>query len=128
MKKFLMAAAGAAALAFAASAADAAVIISVAYNGGAITQVASGASSATFSGVIGSFDINNITGSLGPGGLLLDTSSINTALLDGASGGVLNVYITRNDITGPIPTFGFLSGFTTNLLSAGWTVQEQTFV
>ena len=127
MKKFLIAAAGVAALAFAASSANATVLIGlqqVGVNGGAITTVASGATAAQiFQMSYGTFELNDVNASQGILPTLLQSTSTNTST---GTAGTLDIYITRTDITSP--TIGFLSAFTSNLLPAGWTVQERTYV
>lgn len=129
MKKFLMAAAGTAALVLAASSANAAVFIGlqqIGVNGGAITTLASGATAAQiFQQSYGTFELNDVNASTGVAPTLLQSTSTNTST---GTAGTLDIYITRTDITGPTPAFGFLSAFTSNLLPAGWTVQERTYV
>ena len=108
-------------LAFGAGAANAAVVIGLQENGGAITNT--GVSSLTaFS--FGTFTVDAsgtaITTPFGLDSQTLDTST--------STAGVLSVYVTETGITAPIGTVSFTSTFTGNTIPAGWTVQEQTFL
>jgi hypothetical protein len=90
-------------------------------NGGAITNEGSAVSNFSY----GTFNVNSITGTALPLPSILDTSALD-ATASGA--GTLNVFVTETGITAPIGTPFFNSGFTLNNLTAGWTVQEQTFL
>jgi hypothetical protein len=92
-------------------------------NGGALTQIATGAGTA---GVLnfgyGTYEVNNISGTTSP----IVTDSINGASFNATTtGGTLAVFITASGLTAP--TLGFFSSFTNQVLSAGFTVQELTF-
>jgi hypothetical protein len=132
-KGVVSALAGVALLATLASTASAAIITigmqQAGYDGGAgvgnIATVASGPTSAgntNFS--YGTFSFNSVTGATAPAVTgLLQSNSINTAT---ALGGVINVFITASGLISPAG-LGFLSSFTENTLSAGFTVTESTF-
>jgi hypothetical protein len=96
-------------------------------NGGAITQVASGAGSATFDGTYGSFESNIISGIGQPDTpSLLDSSAID--INNTGAGGTLRIFVTSDDNTQLIGKLDFLSGLTTNLLEAGWTATLRTYL
>jgi len=92
-------------------------------NGGALTTVATGATSASFSGVYGDYSVQNITASdifpIDFGTNTFDVSATPTA------NSLFNM-VTETPIT--IVPGGFLSTLTENNLSSGWTVQETTWV
>jgi hypothetical protein len=95
-------------------------------NGGAVTTVTSGAGSAVFAASYGTFELELITGVPGVAPSILGSTTNDTNVAS-TTGGTLDIYVTRDNITGPIP-FKFLSTFTSNSLPAGWTVTERTFV
>lgn len=94
-------------------------------NGGNITTVANGADFAVFNAAYGTFELELLTG----------TESVNPTIIGSTtsdhnirgSGGVLNIYITRTDIDGPVP-YHFSSGFTSNVLPKKWSVTEYSYV
>jgi hypothetical protein len=133
-RKFLMAAALAAGPLLAATAAHADVISiglqETGVNGGAITTEASSATgNASITGVsYGTFDNNNVSGIGNPpltSPSLLNSNSINVS---SGTAGTLQVYVSESGITTPTGLQNFLSAFTENALTAGFTVQEQTFL
>jgi hypothetical protein len=99
----------------------------VGVNGGAITAVASGNGSAQIGNLpYGTFTSNTVDGTgrpILPLPDILDSSSLNVTS-DGA--GVLRVYVTSQNNTDVSNVW--LSSFTTNRLTAGWSVMEQTFL
>jgi hypothetical protein len=128
MKNVMISSAIAATLCWASSA-SAATLVSIGLqeagvNSGNITTEATGTSSAGFVGTYGDFQVNaSGVGNGNPVNLLSNAISV---VGDGFAG-VLNVYVTLTGVTGPLSTTqGFLSSFTQNLLSAGWTVTEMT--
>jgi hypothetical protein len=125
--KFAAAAAALSLTAFAGSA-DAAIFIGLqqaGVNGGAITTVASGGFAAVYAAAYGSFELELLTGTEGVAPGILGTTTNDTNSVGGS--GAIDIYVTRNDITGPIP-HSFLSTFTSNALPAGWTVTQRTYV
>ena len=94
-------------------------------NGGAITNEGNGATTFSFGGTYGTFNVNNISGTALPLPSILDSSALD-AVASGA--GTLNVFVTETGLTAPIGTPFFNSGFTLNELTAGWTVTEKTFL
>jgi len=98
-------------------------------NGGAVSTVGTGIDSlVTFSGAYGTFTVNGIT-ALGsppnPSNDLLSTTSLN---LSSSTPGTLTVLITAQNITAPLGTLSFMSSLTSNVLPAGWSVTESTFL
>jgi hypothetical protein len=90
-------------------------------NGGALTQVASGADFASWSGAYGSpFDIQSIS-------ITNLTDELASTALDilGTRPATLNVFVTSTDQMGNSP---WLSAFAVNSLSLGWTITESTFI
>jgi hypothetical protein len=108
----------------AATSAQAAIFISL-DSGGGITQVASGTDFASYAGLFGGFEINLVQGSSGLSPVVLNSGSINTSATDAAT---LDVYVSRNDVAGPLPLSTFVSGFTSNFLSAGSTLRVRTYI
>ena len=130
MKKnlFTLSASAAFALLLVGSPADAdTVSIGLQFNGGAITTVASGSPTASYSGSFGDFSTVQVSAS---GHTAFDGNTIlNTNEIDGSSptSGTLNVFITSLGNTWTLGTQSVINSFTTNLITAGWTVTEQTF-
>lgn len=123
------AALGALSLALAAGPASATVFIGLqqtGVNGGAITQVASGATSAAFTGAYGTFTTNIDSGVQGILPDLLGSTANDQ--VSAAVSGTLKVYVTLTGLTSPLGTPSLLSSFTSNVLPAGWSVQETTFL
>jgi hypothetical protein len=96
--------------------------------GGGIATVATGSGTASFNGAFGSFSSVSVSGhgqtSLTPPDLLF-SNNIETAT---AAGGTLMIWITDQDLISPTGTLPFTSSFTSNLLPAGWTLTESTFL
>ena len=96
-------------------------------NGGAVTTETSGASTASFSGSYGTFSSLLITAG---GNAALDAGTIlNSTDLNGSSptAGTINIFITTLGNTWTTGTQSIVNSFTTNLITAGWSVTEQTF-
>jgi hypothetical protein len=92
-------------------------------NGGALTTVATGATSASFSGTYGDYDILDITGAdIFPIAFGTNTFDVTSA----ATTNTLTVIATETGLT-TVPS-GFLSTLTENHLTNGWTVQETTWL
>jgi hypothetical protein len=79
-------------------------------------------------GAYGSFNTLFVTASGNPPLTLPEIFNGNVLALCGSTGGVLSVYITSQGNTAAPGELSFLSGFTTNFLTAGWTLQSQTFL
>jgi len=94
--------------------------------GGGISTVASGTTTASFSGSFGTFSLVNVSGT-GTFSLNLPDFGSSTFQVSG-SGGTLDVWISDQGITSPTGLTAFLSAFTANLLPIGWTVTEYTYV
>jgi hypothetical protein len=95
--------------------------VSISFDG--VSTTASGTNSASFSGSSGVFTTVSVNGFGGLPPPVLGTA--NTVDVATSGPAMLNTWVTG--ITNPTGTFQFLSGFTTNLLTAGWTVVETTF-
>jgi hypothetical protein len=92
-------------------------------NGGAITQVATGATGASYMADYGTFTMTLTTGLQGVLPVLLES----TAVAQAASGGTLDVYITRDFINDFANPMGFRSSFSTTALTSGWTLTSRTY-
>ena len=124
--KFLVAAASAASIVSFALPASAVVYIGLqtaGVNGGAISTEASGANFATFADMYGAFELTLTTGTVGLAPTILGSTS---TLQNSSGGGSLDVWVTRTDITGPVPN-GIRSSFTSNTLTTGWSLTEQSY-
>jgi hypothetical protein len=132
MNKKLLAAMviGTAGLAWAAPQARADVItIGTALNGGTPTVVATGTGTASYSGSLGNFTIAPAGGTGAPpltNPALLDSDTID--ITSTATTDTLDVYVTESDITSPTGLESFLSSFTENTMTAGWTVTESVYL
>ena len=93
-------------------------------NGGVLTQVNSGATFATYAATYGTFELESVFGGDGIAPTLLGSNTFD-ANFSGGAGGVLDVYVTRDNITDTPPNFR--STFTSNVLPTGWTVLQQTY-
>jgi hypothetical protein len=91
--------------------------------GGAIFAVTSGDGIASVTGPYGTFTVNGVTALSSP--FVADSISGNSINVTGGAG-TLKVFITAQNLTAP--TSAFFSSFTENVLSAGVTVQELTFL
>lgn len=128
LMKFGVAAAAFASMSLAAGASQAAVYISLqqaGVNGGNITQVATGPMAALFASNYGTFELELITGTQGVDPTILGSTSSDHNFAT-TTGGVLDIYVTRDDVGGTGP-WHLLSSFTTNLLPAGWSILQQTY-
>jgi hypothetical protein len=96
--------------------------------GGPLTLVAGPSpNTASFSGVFGTFTFNSVSGFAGAAVTppnILDSSALDTA---SAAGGTLDVFVTAQNLTA-VGVANFLSTFTQNSLTAGWTVTESTWI
>jgi len=127
LKTLVPAAVLAAALAVSASA-NAATTISIgaAHDGGSIVDLASGGTNAGILGaVLGNFDINNISAVFGPLPDLLSSNALDAS--NNGGGGTLDVYVTIQGLTAAM-AHTFKSSLTENVLSAGWSVVESTYL
>jgi len=128
ISKFLTATAVAGSLTFFSASAQAAVFIGTQAAGEVtVTQRATDADLAVWGGNVGGFEINTVQGVAGQRpSPLLASGSINADRRDGTTG-VLDIFVTSTDIADAVSE-DFLSGFTTNFLTQGWTVQLRTYV
>jgi hypothetical protein len=94
-------------------------------NGGAITQVATGANGASYMASYGNFQMTLTTGLQGVLPVLLESTAV--AQTSSASGGTLDVYVTRDGITDFASSMGFRSAFSTTALTPGWTLTSRTY-
>jgi len=92
---------------------------------GGICTKASGAFGAVFAATYGSFEMELLTGTQGVDPSLLGSTTSDSNIVGG--GGTLDIYVTRTDIDGPVPS-AFLSTFTSNVLPKGWTVSQSTYL
>jgi hypothetical protein len=96
-------------------------------NSGNITNEGGAAGTDSFNGSYASFNINNISGTVGVLPDLLNSDAIDQA--SSSTAGTLDVYVTYSGLNGPLgPSVSFLSTLTSNAVPAGWTVSEKTFV
>lgn len=105
------------------------ISIGLAINGGPITNEGSGTGTFAFSGSFDGFNVNNISGAGTPP--LTDPKLLASQALDVSTAGtpnVLDVYITESGITAKVGIHDFISGLTTNLISAGWTATLSTYL
>ena len=128
MKKLLMAAAGAAALTFAAAPAGAVVYIGLSTNGGTtITQVATDPVSAA----VTNFTFNGWKVTANGDAFVFYPELLSSGTLDvrNVTGtGTLDVFVTRDNLNTNYSPATFLSSFTINSLTAGTTVLQRTYV
>ncbi|MGH7101694.1 MAG: PEP-CTERM sorting domain-containing protein [Acetobacteraceae bacterium] len=96
-------------------------------NGGAITTVASGSSSASFTGPYGTFSANITSGAEDPSVTFPDLLFSNTLDTSTGTAGTLTVWVSGTDMTEPTSAANLNSSFTANLVPSGWTVTEKTF-
>ena len=95
-----------------------------AMNAGLLTQVSTGATFATYSAAYGTFELESVFGGDGVAPTLLGSTTFDLNNTGGA-GGVLEVYVTRDNIMDTPPNFR--STFTSNVLPARWTVLQRTY-
>ena len=131
--KLLVASTVAVALNMLAGAANA-VTVTIAFqeageNGGAITTIATAVNGVAVAATnYGTFTTNVVTGQSSPPnvfGNLLSSTASNTS---STAAGTLTIYITAQNITGPIGPLSFTSSLTQNGLPDGWTVTETTLL
>ena len=128
MKKLLVAAAGAAALTFAAAPAGAVVYIGLSTNGGAnITTVAVDPVSAS----VNNFSFNGWQITANGDAFVFYPELLSSGTLDvkNTSGtGTLDVFVTRDNLNTNYSPAKFLSSFTINSLTTGTSVVHRTYV
>ena len=97
---------------------------------GGITTLATCVDSlCSYSGALGPiFTSNNITGTGSPPNSPRDLLSSTTLNVSTTGAGSVTIWVTASNYTSPVGTLPFLSSFTSNLLPAGWSVQETTFL
>jgi hypothetical protein len=95
-------------------------------DGTGLHQIATGTNFATFSGAIGGFDINGISGTHGSSPIS-GTDALD-AISDGTGTGFLDVFVSVSGLTAPIGNFNWESSFQTEPLSVGWTLTENTWL
>jgi hypothetical protein len=127
MRKFmLLSAVAAAALGVASTAHASTISIGTSINAGPITTQASGPTPGpvTFSGPVGAYNIDAVSG-VDLTAASLDSNSINATAL--GTFDTLNIFVSASDITSLSGLVQALSGLTVNFLTAGWSVTESTF-
>lgn len=116
-----------AALSFGVSSGANAALVSVGFSTTGVTPAASasGTGTTSFSGILGGWTVS-ATGFSQP----TVTDALQGATIDSrtATGGSLWVYITAQGLTAATSISSFLVGFTENLLTSGWKVDEQAYV
>jgi len=120
-KIFLLA--GAAVALAGATMANATVYVGLSTDGGAIVTKDSGSTLATWTGTFGVFDLTSVLGTIGSSPTLLN-SSVTVNKLATAAAHTLDVWVTRTNLGSFTGTFK--SGFTSNVLTNGWTLTEYT--
>jgi hypothetical protein len=130
--KLLAASAVALTMSAAAASANAAVYIAI-DNGGGVTQVFSQATDGVFSysadcGVIGcgGYESVIVGGFTGIDPTLLHSFEVDVNNSNTGSAN-LTVYFTRTDIVGPMPSFGYLSNFTSNNSNTSFNTTLSTY-
>ena len=96
------------------------------FNGGAITAVGTSGTSADFTGSYGTFTTVQIGGS---GNSALDSQTIldsQSITASSPTAGTLNVFVTTQGNSWTTGAQAVINSFTTNLVTAGWSVTEQT--
>lgn len=131
--KLLFASAAALALSMLAGVANA-VTVTIAFqsagvNGGVPTVVGSAINDAAVAvGSYGTFTTNIVSGQSNPPNVFGDVLSSTANSISSTTAGTLTIYITAQDITGPVGSLTFISSLTSNILPAGWSVTETTMV
>jgi hypothetical protein len=108
-----------------------AVTVSIGLQGtGAIVPVASGTGIASYTNPAGfeSFSSIQVNGAGSPPLTGTDLLNSNTLDVSASAASSLKIYVTSQGNTSPTGLTTFFSSFTSNLLTAGWTVMEQTFL
>ncbi|THD67251.1 PEPxxWA-CTERM sorting domain-containing protein [Phenylobacterium sp.] len=126
--KFLAASAAALSVAAVASAGHAATVTIWADDGdgSGLHQIAAGTDTASFSGVLGAFTVNHLSGSAGDSPVS-DTQALDT-IARGGAGGDLTVFVSVTGLTEPLGDIEWLSTFQTQPLGAGWSLTENTWL
>lgn len=96
-------------------------------NGGAITTLATGSSSASFSGAYGTFSTNIVSGAPDPGVTFPNLLFSNALDTSSSTAGTLIVWVTGQGLTEPTGLANLNSSFTANEIPSGWTVTEKAF-
>lgn len=116
-----------AALSFGVSSGANAALVSVGFSTTGVTPAASatGTGTASFTGTVGTWTVN-ATGFSQPA----VTDALQGATIDSrtSTGASLWVYITAQGLTAATSISSFLVGFTENLLTSGWKVDESAYV
>jgi hypothetical protein len=104
------------------------ITIGLELNGGGINTVAGAPNAASFVGNFGTFSYVQVHAAGNPP--LPNPELLNSNTLDVSSHtpGTLEIYVTASDIASPTGLLNFISGFTQNLMTAGWSVTEETFL
>lgn len=98
------------------------------FNGNAIQTVATGANATGFANSFGTFTFNGLIGSGPPSATSETLLTANSQNLSSSTPGILTVYVTVQDLTGPLGNLNFISSFTSNSLPVGWSVAETTLL
>jgi hypothetical protein len=107
--------------------ANATVVIGYSFDGSGLFPLSAGPTTASYDGSFAIFTTNLTGSAAGPLPSILESLTLN--VLSSGSPGVLNILITDTDVSNPVGTpETFNSGFTSNELTPGWIVQEQTFL
>ena len=92
--------------------------------GGAVTTESTGNSGvAFFSGAYGTFTVNVVTATDNQNPGALHTNAQDKAVVPGT----LNIWVTAQNLTGPLGQVTFLGGWTANDVPAGWTITEKAY-
>jgi len=130
--KRILAVAASAVLSLAAPAANAGVFIGLQQDAGPIVTVVNNAPVlAIFAAPFGEFELNVVVGigdPIVPPPLLLQSVVSVTNNAGAANAGTLHVYVTSTNNVNPVGVSGFLSGFSTTNLTAGWTEAQATYL
>jgi hypothetical protein len=107
------------------------ITIGLGINGGAITNEGSSPTgNFAIAGIaFDGYNINNVSGTGNPpltGAALLNSNSINVSTA--GSTNTLDVYVTESGITTPTGAVNFLSSFTQNAITAGWSATLVTAI
>jgi len=113
--KLLAATAAGAALSFAAAASQAAVFISFDGSTDLFTQADGGYDfNAVCGAICGGFETVHITGDTGSAPTLLHSQAVNLNTGHSGNHADVTIYVTHTDISGPMPSLGYISSFATN--------------
>ena len=96
-------------------------------NSGGVFTEGTGVTSASVIGLsYGVYNINSIIGQMGVSPDLINSTALDA--ISSTTAGTLHVFVTEQGLTNPISTKDFISSFTSNVLPAGWTATEATFL